>query len=1006
MSKKKLNKKVWYSSEVDVSGNPILPPLAENPEDLEGLHEGELFLHNSDDYPSIWIRTKNGLIKPLIGGQSNTPSYWEVRELPNGDTYLYTSLPIVTQSGVTMYADGGILNLPSIYDGLPIDNNTIYWEDVDGYRVLKAKGGGGIAESVSWADITGKPEWLLDGKISYSEIEGTPDLSVYALNRSLSEYVTKTELTNLDYADKDWVKEYVVDINTGNITAITKQMVIDALGFTPISSSDIPTSLPNPHSLKFGSKLYDGSAPKTILASDLGITWDDILGRPTLLSSFTDDVVAGKYLPLSGGIITSSEGVPLNINSTAGYTVIGLQINGILYSVFGADEYWGTYLGVAGKNQKLGIKPDGTPYYNEYSLIHSGNIGSYALPLSGGTISGDVVWEAGTGNNTMLPGHIYRQLFDGNGNVYDHYCTGGGINTFANLRVGSNDNGGSYKTLRFGGDGTFTWDGKTVIHSGNIGSQSVNYAASAKCLTAQQATIDDFGSYLSTYGAKGLSVIVNTSGAAVGNIGVMDSVLNIGSATNRLGRFLFKRHEYSEALYWQSANDTGTGWGAKRTLAFTDSNVASATKATTADSATYAESAGNANALDNMDSTDFFRILGINNNIDDFGDDSKLNGIVYINADQGEAHNAPFSYGSVLSINHKASSWMIGCQSNGKLMYRHRWWSESGENWSAWKTIAFTDSNVASATKLATARTIWGQSFDGTGDVSGSLVLPRTIPIVVTDTESNTLTAFQLNGDNCLLIGQDVAKKGYETIIYGNQITFAYGNVGSVYNAALHISPSGNVGIGTTNPSAKLEVNGNVAFGGAATFYDVISVNRNGSSGAILNTSKSALKVECYNTYTSFNTYTGGGVSNPNVFVLKDNGNIGIGTTSPSQKLHVDGNILTTGGITMYSQRSLKNVVDERGLSLEELRTIKPTRYTWKDKRDNRIHFGGIADDIQQVLPEVVYNANGALTMDYGNAGFAIASSLIKPVVDHEQRIKVLEKENEELKQEIKRLRA
>lgn len=150
MSKKKLNKKVWYSSEVDVSGNPILPPLADNPEDLEGLHEGELFLHNSDDYPSIWIRTKSGLIKPLIGGQSNIPSYWEVRELPNGDTFLYTSLPIVTQSGVTMYADGGNLNLPSIYDGLPIDNNTIYWEN----GILKAKGGGGVAVAASLINPT------------------------------------------------------------------------------------------------------------------------------------------------------------------------------------------------------------------------------------------------------------------------------------------------------------------------------------------------------------------------------------------------------------------------------------------------------------------------------------------------------------------------------------------------------------------------------------------------------------------------------------------------------------------------------------------------------------------------------------------------------------------------------------------------------------------------------------------------------------------------------------
>ena len=41
--------------------------------------------------------------------------------------------------------------------------------------------------------------------------------------------------------------------------------------------------------------------------------------------------------------------------------------------------------------------------------------------------------------------------------------------------------------------------------------------------------------------------------------------------------------------------------------------------------------------------------------------------------------------------------------------------------YSDWKTIAFTDSNVASATKLQTARTIWGKSFDGSGNVSGNL---------------------------------------------------------------------------------------------------------------------------------------------------------------------------------------------------------------------------------------------------------------------------------------------
>lgn len=44
--------------------------------------------------------------------------------------------------------------------------------------------------------------------------------------------------------------------------------------------------------------------------------------------------------------------------------------------------------------------------------------------------------------------------------------------------------------------------------------------------------------------------------------------------------------------------------------------------------------------------------------------------------------------------------------------------------------------------------------------------------------------------------------------------------------------------------------------------------------------------------------------------------------------------------------------------------------------------------------------------MDYGNAGFAIAASLIKPVVDHEEKIRQLQKRVSELEQELNRLRA
>ena len=55
-------------------------------------------------------------------------------------------------------------------------------------------------------------------------------------------------------------------------------------------------------------------------------------------------------------------------------------------------------------------------------------------------------------------------------------------------------------------------------------------------------------------------------------------------------------------------------------------------------------------------------------------------------------------------------------------------------------TLALTSDNVASATKLQTARTIWGQSFNGTANVSGALSGATTI------SASNTISTSLQNG--------------------------------------------------------------------------------------------------------------------------------------------------------------------------------------------------------------------------------------------------------------------
>ena len=132
---------------------------------------------------------------------------------------------------------------------------------------------------------------------------------------------------------------------------------------------------------------------------------------------------------------------------------------------------------------------------------------------------------------------------------------------------------------------------------------------------------------------------------------------------------------------------------------------------------------------------------------------------------------------------------------NGVLRFNTR---ENGAL-TGWKTIAFTDSNVASATKLQTARTIWGQSFDGTGDVSGDIYLGTG------NIRSNSGHSVFI-ANTYTHIGYGSSTNGYDTYIDGNNIYLRYG---TSHANGLFLNSSGNVLIGTTTDSGeKLQVDG------------------------------------------------------------------------------------------------------------------------------------------------------------------------------------------------------
>ena len=122
------------------------------------------------------------------------------------------------------------------------------------------------------------------------------------------------------------------------------------------------------------------------------------------------------------------------------------------------------------------------------------------------------------------------------------------------------------------------------------------------------------------------------------------------------------------------------------------------------------------------------------------------------------------------------------------IYFRSSYGTENRYVTSAWKQVANLNSNVASATKLQTPRTIWGQSFDGTGNVDG------------------TLTITNSGSDDPHIIS--TVSKWFHIVSKYKLVLYA-GEYNSSQRDAINILSNHNVGIGV-DPSYKLHVAGDI----------------------------------------------------------------------------------------------------------------------------------------------------------------------------------------------------
>ena len=268
--------------------------------------------------------------------------------------------------------------------------------------------------------------------------------------------------------------------------------------------------------------------------------------------------------------------------------------------------------------------------------------------------------------------------------------------------------------------------------------------------------------------------------------------------------------------------------------------------------------------------------------------------------------------------------------------------------------------NAGSATKLQVPRNLWGNSFDGTENIGGTILPSATHRYNLGSTTymfERTCTRYIETDSGCdlrlICAGNELIRLGSsDNVVYFNSQGLSIKNdvssccsmsISEIRDSELNYGQinvvdtngsrpkgrhlvlqyeQGNVGIGVKYPSEKLEVNGNIL------------VNTSSTSG------DKGLKIKA----NSRNLLFGVGTSTK-IGVYNYSGNNWLFYTDTST-FYTSGGILATGGITAYSSSDIRLKQDLRKLDYLGIIKAMGGTYGFAWKKDNTRSIGWIAQHV------------------------------------------------------------